>query len=149
MALTCLLGTSVWNRLDRAPALASEVTTLLRRGEVVYSDIERLEVLRSARHIDHYRRLAAMFAALPKVALTESALLHAGQVQERLVERGHHRGVKIPDLLIAAAAEVAGVRVVDQCRDIFSSITTTPSIAVPAPHATAEARLVPALRAAT
>ena len=80
MALTCLLDTSVWNRLDRAPALATEVTALLRHSEVGDSDIERLEVLRSARHTDHYRRLVAMFAALPKVALTEAALLRAGQV---------------------------------------------------------------------
>ena len=56
MALTYLRDTSVWNRLDRAPALAAEVTALLHHGEVGYSDIERLEVLRSARHIDHYRR---------------------------------------------------------------------------------------------
>ncbi|MGQ0775599.1 MAG: PIN domain-containing protein, partial [Pseudonocardiales bacterium] len=111
MALTCLLDTSVWNRLDRAPALAAKVTTLLRRSEVGYSDIERLEVLRSARHTEHYRRLSAMFAALPKIPLTETALARAGQVQEQLVQRGHHRGVKIPDLLIAAAAEEAAVRV--------------------------------------
>lgn len=125
MALTCVLDTSVWNRLDRAPALASEVTALLRRGEVGYSAIERLEVLRSARHADHYRRLAAMFAALPKVALPETALLRAGQVQEQLVQRGHHRGVKIPDLLIAAAAETAGVRVLhyDHDYDLIASIT--------------------------
>jgi predicted nucleic acid-binding protein len=125
VALTCLLDTSVWNRLDRAPALAAEVTALLRHGEVGYSDIERLEVLRSARHTDHYWRLAAMFAALPKVALTEAALLRAGQVQEQLVQRGHHRGVKIPDLLITAAAEVAGVRVLhyDHDYDLISSIT--------------------------
>jgi len=125
VALTCLLDTSVWNRLDRAPALATEVTALLRHSEVGYSDIERLEVLRSARRTDHYRRLVAMFAALPKVALTEAALLRAGQVQEQLVQRGHHRGVKIPDLLIAAAAEVAGVRVLhyDHDYDLISSIT--------------------------
>jgi hypothetical protein len=48
------------------------VTTLLRNSEVGYTDIERLEVLRSARHIDDYRRLAVMFAALPKVARTEA-----------------------------------------------------------------------------
>jgi predicted nucleic acid-binding protein len=52
-----------------------------------------------------------MFAALPKIALTEAALMRDGHVQEQLVQRGHHRGVKIPDLLIAAAAEAAGVRV--------------------------------------
>lgn len=124
MALTCLLDTSVWNRLDRAPTLAAEVTALLRHGEVGHSDIERLEVLRSARHTGHYRRLAAMFAALPKVALTETALLRAGQVQEQLVQRGHHRGVKIPDLLIAAAAETAGLRVLhyDHDYDLIASI---------------------------
>ncbi|MGH3841923.1 MAG: PIN domain-containing protein [Pseudonocardiaceae bacterium] len=120
-----MLDTSVWNRLDRAPALAAEVTTLFRRGEVGYTDIERLEVLRSARHIEHYRRLAVMFTALTKVVLTEAAILRAGQVQEQLVQRGHHRGVKIPDLLIAAAAEEAGVRVLhyDHDYDLISSIT--------------------------
>ena len=82
-------------------------------------------MLHWARHTDHYRRLVAMFAALPKVALIEAALLRAGQVQEQLVQRGHHRGVKIPDLLIAAAAEVAGVRVLhhDHDYDLISSIT--------------------------
>jgi predicted nucleic acid-binding protein len=125
VALTCLLDTNVWNRLDRAPAVVSEVAALLRLGEVGYSDIERLEVLRSARHTDHYRRLAAMFASFPKVPLTETALLRAGKVQEQLVERGHHRGVKIPDLLIAAAAETAGVRVLhyDHDYDLIASIT--------------------------
>jgi len=125
VALTCLLDTSVWNRLDRAPALAAKVTTLLRHSEVGYSDIERLEVLRSARHTDHYRRLSTMFAALPKISLTEAALARAGQVQEQLVQRGHHRGVKIPDLLIAAAAEEAGVRVLhyDHDYDLIASIT--------------------------
>ncbi|MGH3805208.1 MAG: DUF397 domain-containing protein [Pseudonocardiaceae bacterium] len=48
MALTCLLDTSVWNRLDWAPTLAAEVTTLVQHGEVGHSDIERIEVLRSA-----------------------------------------------------------------------------------------------------
>lgn len=125
MALTCLLDTSVWNRLDRAPTITTEVTALLRHGEVGYSDIERLEMLRSARHTDHYRRLADMFAALPKIALTEMALLRAGQVQEQLVQRGHHRGVKIPDLLIAAAAETVGVQVLhyDHDYDLIASIT--------------------------
>ena len=124
MALTCLLDTSVWNRLDRVPALAAEVTTLLRHGEVGHSDIERLEVLRSARNTGHYRRLSAMFAALPKIALTEAVLMRAGQVQEQLVQRGHHRGVKIPDLLIAAAAEAAGIRVLHYDHDLIASITT-------------------------
>lgn len=36
-----------------------------RPGEVGYRDIERLDVLRSARRTDHYRWLAAMFPALP------------------------------------------------------------------------------------
>ena len=80
MALTCLLDTSVWNRLDRAPALATEVTALLRHSEVGYSDIERLEVLRSARHTDHYRRPRRHVRRPPKVALTEAAIPRAGQV---------------------------------------------------------------------
>jgi predicted nucleic acid-binding protein len=66
-----------------------------------------------------------MFAALPKIALTEAALMRAGHVQEQLVQRGHHRGVKIPDLLIAAAAEAAGIRVLhyDHDYDLIASIT--------------------------
>jgi len=97
VALTCLLDTSAWNRLDRAPALATEVTALLRHGEVGYSDIERLEVLRSARHIDHYQRLAAMFVTLPKVALTEAAVSACRTGAGAAHPKDHHRGVKIPD----------------------------------------------------
>jgi len=64
-----------------------------------------------------------VFAALPKVALTEAALLRAGQMQEQLVQRGHHRGVKIHGLLIAAAAEAADVRVLHYDHDLIVSIT--------------------------
>ena len=111
MALTCLLDTSMWNRLDRAPALAAEVTALLHHGEVGYSDIERLEVLRSARHIDHYQRLAAIFVTLPKVALTEAAVSACRTGAGAARPTRSPPGREDPDLLIAAAAEEAGVRI--------------------------------------
>ena len=51
MALTCLLDTSVWNRLDRAPALAAEVTAP-RRGWVLF---HRCLALRASTHHQHPR----------------------------------------------------------------------------------------------
>ena len=87
MALTCLRDTSAWNRLDRAPALATEVTALLRHGEVGYSDIERLEVLRS--HGTSTTTSASPPCSSPsrRSPSPKRPYLRAGQVQEQLIQK--------------------------------------------------------------
>ena len=49
----------------------------------------------------------------------------AVEVQGLLAELGHHRAVKVPDLLIAAAGELAGLTVlhVDRDFDLIADVT--------------------------
>jgi hypothetical protein len=49
----------------------------------------------------------------------------AVQVQGLLAERGHHRAVKVPDLLVAAAGEFADLTVlhVDKDFDLIAGVT--------------------------
>jgi predicted nucleic acid-binding protein len=56
-------------------------------------------------------------------------LRRALEVQQRLMERGHHRSVKLPDLLVAAIAEAEGLTVVhyDADFDRIAEVTGQPS----------------------
>lgn len=60
--------------------------------------------------------------------LTPSMEERALEVQGLLAERGHHRAAKIPDLLIAAIAERAGLTVlhVDKDFDLIADVTGQP-----------------------
>lgn len=49
----------------------------------------------------------------------------AVEVQMRLAERGHHRAASIPDLLVAATAELAGLTLlhVDKDFELIAEVT--------------------------
>jgi len=59
------------------------------------------------------------------VPTTDDVCRRALDVQRELAARSEHRGVKIPDLLIAAAAEVAGLTVLhyDADYDRITAVT--------------------------
>ena len=65
---------------------------------------------------DHVRRRADR-AGWPFVAMTQRVLDRAVEVQDALAGRSAQRGAKIADLLIAAAAESAGLVVLHYDRD--------------------------------
>ncbi len=54
---------------------------------------------------------------MPVEYLTPRAEDRAVEVQARLGERGQHRAAVIPDLLLAALAELAGLRVLHHDHD--------------------------------
>ena len=62
---------------------------------------------------------------LPVENLTPRMEARAVEVQGLLAERGHHRAAKIPDLLIAAAAELGGLTVLhlDKDFDLIADVT--------------------------
>lgn len=80
-------------------------------GEVATCDMVRLELLYSARSASEFRALRAGLKAVPECPIGREQWKRALEVYEQLAEQGglHHRAVKHPDLLIAAAAEAAGV----------------------------------------
>ena len=67
-------------------------------------------------------------AAWPFVGMNQPVLDRAVAVQDALTERSQHRGAKIADLLIAAAAEAAGLVVLhyDHDFDLIAEITGQP-----------------------
>ena len=91
----------------------------------------RLEVLYSARNVDHYEQLHAELLALHQLPCTGQHFERALEVQHLLAGRGglHHRSVKIADLAIAACAETAGATLwhYDEDFDRIAEVTRQPA----------------------
>lgn len=68
-------------------------------------------------------------SAWPFVEMTQQTLDRAVAVQDALAERSRQRGAKIADLMIAAAAEVAGLVVLhyDHDFDLIAEVTGQPT----------------------
>jgi hypothetical protein len=107
MALTHLVDTSVLTRLAE-PAIRAVLEPLAAVGRVGRSGISDLEVgysARSAREWDDLQRALGTFELLETEA---RHMKRARQVQRMLANRSQ-RGRKVPDLLVAATAEDAGL----------------------------------------
>jgi hypothetical protein len=99
----------------------------LVEGEIATCDMVRLELLYSARNATEFTLLQSELDALPNCPIGISQWKRALDVYEQLAHQGglHHRAVRHPDLLIAAAAEAAGIPVLhyDEDYDRIASIT--------------------------
>ncbi len=89
--------------------------------------VTRLEVGYSARSGPDLRaavRLAPL-AAMPVDYQTPTIEDRALQVQMLLADRGHHRAPSVPDLIVAATAELAGLTVlhVDKDFELIAHVT--------------------------
>jgi predicted nucleic acid-binding protein len=123
VALSFLVDTSVLTRLGRSE-VRFVVEPLAAAGELVRASICDLEVGYSARNADEWDRLVGALDAFARVETTAAHLRRALQVQRLLAQRSQ-RGRKIPDLLIAAAAEQLDVLVLhyDADFDVIASVT--------------------------
>lgn len=109
MALTYLLDTSVLTRTHHR-AVREAIEPLAERGELARAGISDLEIGYSARSDAEWDKLAEGLLAFELVETAAEHLKRARQVQ-RLLAAKHQRGRKVPDLLIAAAAESRGLAV--------------------------------------
>jgi len=87
---------------DVARSLLAELAT---EGLLATCEVVALEVLYSARNLRDYEALSASLRAQRWLPVTAEATSRALEVQHALARRGQHR-LPIPDLLIAATAEV-------------------------------------------
>lgn len=103
----------------------------IERGLVHISNVTRLEVGYSAQSGDVARRefRESPLAAMPVEYLTPKIEDRALEVQLLLADRGQHRGPSIPDLIIAATAELSGLTIlhVDKDFDTITAITGQPA----------------------
>ena len=109
MALTHVIDTSVLKRV-REPSVRARVESLATAGDLGRVTICDLEVGYSARSASEWDRLAAALDAFDRIETSSVHVSRALQVQRLLAARSQ-RGRKLPDLLVAAAAEELGVAV--------------------------------------
>jgi hypothetical protein len=125
-----LIDKSALVRLADSPD-ADEWAARIARGLVRLTTVTRLEVGYSARTGAHARSAwqTAPLAAMPIEYLTPAIEDRAVEVQLLLADRGKHRAPSIPDLIIAATAELAGLTVLhlDKDFELIADITKQPT----------------------
>lgn len=110
------------------PSVRERLGPIIEGGAAATCSIIELEVLFSARNRDEYERVRARRElAYTHVPLTQDVFDTALSVQGELAQAGRHR-LPIPDLVIAAAAEVHGLTVLhyDADFDRIASVTGQP-----------------------
>ena len=105
-------------------AVADRLTPLLVDGYVATCPIIDLEVLYSARSRSDYEDILVERGSLPSLPINEAVTERAVAVQRLLAQRGQHR-LPLPDLLIAAVAEINDLTVIhyDADYDRIASVT--------------------------
>ncbi len=125
-----LIDKSALVRLADSPESA-EWADRIERGLVRITTVTRLEIGYSARSDADARSMFTTppVSAMPVEYMTPAIEDRALQVQLVLAERGQHRAPSIPDLLIAATAELAGLTVLhmDKDFDLIASISGQPA----------------------
>ena len=102
----------------------------IERGLVRIATVTRLEVGYSARAGSDLRAASQRPppSSMPIEHQTPAIEDRAVAVQMMLAERGHHRAASIPDVLVAATAELAGLTVlhVDKDFQLIAEVTGQP-----------------------
>lgn len=123
-----LADTSALARSDR-PEVADRLGPLLQDHRVATCTIVALELGRGTRSFRHHEATRFQISTVYRhVPVDQRALDRALEVQAALARRGHHRGVPVADLAIAAAAEQAGLIVLhyDADFDRIARVTRQP-----------------------
>jgi predicted nucleic acid-binding protein len=128
--VTWLIDKSALARLAASPD-AAEWAGRLERGLVRITTVTRLEVGYSARSGPDLRAGLRQppLSSMPVEYLTPAIEDRAVEVLTLLADRGQHRAPSVPDLIIAATAELAGLTVLhlDKDFDVIAQVTGQPT----------------------
>lgn len=111
---------------ERNDEIRGALLEALRSGRAVFTDVTVLEMRVSARSASDDQRMSATLLRRGRIEpLERGDVARADEVQRELVRRGQHRGVGIPDLLVAAIAERTGAEVlhVDRAFERIADVT--------------------------
>jgi predicted nucleic acid-binding protein len=120
-----LVDNSVLTRTAKAP-VAARIEPMIVSGTLATCSMTDLELLFGARSGDEHRaRRAEIGLRFVHVAIDQAVMDRAVEVQGLLADRGQHRGANVPDLVVAAAAERAGLTVLhyDADFELIASVT--------------------------
>ncbi len=129
---TYLADKSAFSRHATRPEVRERIGPLLVAGQIATCGVIDLELLYSAPSPQAYLELAVLLRSLPHAPMDDAVLGRALEVQGRLAERSQHRAVSLPDLMIAACAEQAGLSVLhyDADFDRIAEVTGQPTQSV-------------------
>jgi hypothetical protein len=128
-APTHLVDNSVIARAHKPPVAAAFEPKVLA-GLIASCSITDLEHLFSARSGEEHRaRRADVALRLALVPLDQQTFDRAVEVQGLLADKAQHRAASIPDLVVAAAAEHAGLTLLhyDADFELIATVTGQPT----------------------
>jgi predicted nucleic acid-binding protein len=111
------------------PEVSARLVPLIESGLVARCTPTDLEAGFSSTGRASHMAMRQERAAWPLIAMDQRVLDRAVEVQDALAARSQQRGAKIADLLIAAAAESAGLVVLhyDHDFDLIADVTGQPA----------------------
>jgi predicted nucleic acid-binding protein len=125
-----MVDTSVWVWASRVPAVLDELELQAAAGGIATCHPVHFELLYSTRNAEEFVATRRRLERLPIITVDGPVWERALDVNEEMARQGglHHRQVRQPDLLIAAAAELAGIPVLhyDADYDRIGAITGQP-----------------------
>lgn len=110
-------GAWTWVRDRRFPQLAAWFNAAVEAGLILVCDLVILELTRLAPNEPRAREVTERLAAFETIPLPAGVWGRARETQLALAASGDHRRVPPADLLLASAAEEAGVALVHYDRD--------------------------------
>jgi predicted nucleic acid-binding protein len=120
-----LIDKSAWEQRSRSSAAAAVINAIQARQEVAVCEMVALEMLYSTRDLVSWDELRRMLAtAYHWLPVTNDVMGRAIEVQGLLTVGGHHR-VSLPDLIIAATAELGAATVLHYDKDYDLIAATT------------------------
>jgi predicted nucleic acid-binding protein len=128
-APTHLVDNSVIARTGK-PSVAAALEPKVLGGLLASCSITDLEQLFSVRNGEEHRtRRADIGLRYARVPIEQATFDRALTVQGLLADRGQHRGANVPDLIVAAAAERAGLTVLhyDADFELIATVTGQPT----------------------
>jgi len=132
--LTELADTSAWTNRGRDDAVRDDFDARLNAGTIATCELVRLELLWTSRDHEDFVVMRDKLGSLREIGIGSRVWRRATDVFEQLAAAGplHHRRVTLPDLLVAAAAELAEVPVLHYDRDfeLIAGVTGQPVRAI-------------------
>jgi predicted nucleic acid-binding protein len=126
---TFLVDKSVLARRTTRSEVREALDPLLLEGKVATCGVVDLEFLYSSTSPEIYSATSARLRDMPRATVDEECVNRALEVQGMLASRSQHRGVSLPDLLIAACAECREMTVLhyDADYDRIAELTGQPT----------------------
>jgi predicted nucleic acid-binding protein len=124
-----LVDSSALWRLLREPDVRASWAEVISDHGIGSCQPQRTEFRRSARNLDDYEQMTAMFVDLfPDVTVPKTTWQWVESAQYRLLRVGAHRALSCVDLLICACAAIRGLVVLHDDNDFVAAARHLPDL---------------------